>query len=631
MESGCDLHGYPFPLCLRLERRENRGKLSSAARRQRELVERLLERGVAALNSLECARGNGVLSLGRPSRVESSLLSRTQSAVLGRLARRAIQMLPKPSPTTEWPGGALRELLKCRDLYSEEQNLATADYDPSKLKILRGETRPKPVERLLDGEVKKWITNPDKFIVKPPEEIAAGPAPVRPHWAREMRTDGAVRRDFVKRLEAVELVSWRVRVKCHIGCFFVRKKDPGQIRLVLDCRPVNQCHRAPPKSRLSTPGALGNLNFSEEWATYCRAAAEIELEHASEKSMLDVLGCDGDAGDNHTRDRVSLVPSAGSVDLKDGFYQFATDEMCEWFGLGVTMAAEEAGITRAWDSSVGAVVDLAPRQRVHATFRGLPMGWSWALHICHSALCQAAREAQAGLGLGSTLVADHQPTPFMHERSALVGPYVDNGNVFAGSAEIGETLLERLIDKLEERGFGVHDIEAVSDNLEVVGKMFDGRARELRPKRVRSWRLWCALGELLTRGRCSGSQMQKITGHLVDHFMVQPELMAIFSSVYRFIEEGTSHQRVLDGNTISELRVAQSLVLFVGADLGRGPCLNAYCSDASTLGYALHVTRCSSAEVLEATRWRERWRFRQPDPEELDIAGAEFGFDADKA
>eukprot|EP00971_Amphidinium_carterae_P211245 4191589-Amphidinium_carterae.1 len=79
---------------------------------------------------------------------------------------------------------------------ADEQNLATADYDPNKLKILRGETRPKPVESLLEGEVKKWITNPDKFIVKSPEDIAAGPEPVRPHWAPEMRTDGAVRRDF---------------------------------------------------------------------------------------------------------------------------------------------------------------------------------------------------------------------------------------------------------------------------------------------------------------------------------------------------------------------------------------------------------------------------------------------------
>eukprot|EP00971_Amphidinium_carterae_P013983 275553-Amphidinium_carterae.1 len=161
--------------------------------------------------------------------------------------------------------------------------------------------------------------------------------------------------------------------------------------------------------------------------------------------------------------------------------------------------------------------------------------------------------------------------------------------------------------------------------------MFDGRAGELRPKRLRSWRLWFALGELLTRGRCSGAQMRKIAGHLVDHFMVQPELMAIFASVYRFIEEGTNLQRVLDYNTVTELRVAQSLVLFVSADLGRGPCLNAYCSDASTLGYALHITQCDAAEVLEATQWRERWRFRQPDPDELDIAGAEFGFDADKA
>ena len=32
--------------------------------------------------------------------------------------------------------------------------------------------------------------------------------------------------------------------------------------MVLDCRPVNQLHRPPPKSRLATPGALSNINMS---------------------------------------------------------------------------------------------------------------------------------------------------------------------------------------------------------------------------------------------------------------------------------------------------------------------------------------------------------------------------------
>ena len=68
-----------------------------------------------------------------------------------------------------------------------------------------------------------------------------------PHWDRRLKADRDLRLSFIKRLDAVGLISWRRRASCHIGAFFVRKKA-DQIRLVLDCRPANQLHRAPPKT-----------------------------------------------------------------------------------------------------------------------------------------------------------------------------------------------------------------------------------------------------------------------------------------------------------------------------------------------------------------------------------------------
>ncbi|CAE8733684.1 unnamed protein product [Polarella glacialis] len=60
---------------------------------------------------------------------------------------------------------------------------------------------------------------------------------------------------------------------------------------------------------------------------------------------------------------------------------------------------------------------------------------------------------------------------------------------------------------------------------------------------------------------------------------------------------------------ITELRVARGLVLVSAADLGRPIFHTAYVSDASMEGYALLETPCSTAEVLKACSWRERWRF----------------------
>eukprot|EP00959_Pyramimonas_sp_CCMP1952_P113524 2372743-Pyramimonas_sp.AAC.1 len=49
----------------------------------------------------------------------------------------------------------------------------------------------------------------------------------------------------------------------------------------------------------------------------------------------------------------------------------------------------------------------------------------------------------------------------------------------------------------------------------------------------------------------------------------------------------------------------------------------AYCSDASTEGYALHVTTADKHQLWDVAVWRERWRFIDEDPGP-DASGAEL-------
>ena len=113
-------------------------------------------------------------------------------------------------------------------------------------------------------------------------------------------------------LDKVNLITYLRRARCFIGVFFVQKKD-GSIRMVLDCRPANELHRVPPRTLLSAPGALGNLNLSESWREYVQSQ----------------LG-----EDEVVADWRSFDPHGAGVDLQDGFYQYLVPELSSWFCFG---------------------------------------------------------------------------------------------------------------------------------------------------------------------------------------------------------------------------------------------------------------------------------------------------------
>ena len=40
-----------------------------------------------------------------------------------------------------------------------------------------------------------------------------------------------------------------------------------------------------------------------------------------------------------------------------------------------------------------------------------------------------------------------------------------------------------------------------------------------------------------------------------------------------------------------------------------------FCGDSSVKGYSMSVSRCTTAEVMELSRYFERWRFKRVEPE----------------
>ena len=585
-----------FPLPVRLpEVAESRGGARHLARRRRRQAraEELVEGAVASLNAMASCQPGRALTLEPPSRVFPQGISAVQDGMLNNIGRAVAHFLPVPDVDVEFPEGALQEIIKCKSIYDVDDDSSVAAYQPDKLAVLHRAGAPVNALDLVGDECRPYLEDPDSLIVLPPEELAQVADPVVPHWDPRLGRSQEARRDFVRRLDRVGLITWRRRERCRVGAFFVKKKADS-IRLVLDCRPTNQLHRRPPKSELATPGALSNLVLAEEW---CRLSA------------ADLPACDkGSEGID------VLDLSCAGMDLKDGFYQFRVDSVSSWFSLGISAAAADIGVTEVYDDDQRAVVPVQGHELLWACFAGLPMGWSWAMFFCHGSLEAASLRALRRLGLPEVTLKDWGPPPPFGRTAAVVAPYVDNGNIIGGSPEAALKLFLALREELTRIGFLLHEEAEPAADYELVGRQIRGRRRCLTPRPRRMWRLWLAIDEVCQVRHIAPSQLRRLIGHLVDHFSVRRELLSCLCSVYQFVGDGLGPPRELDTAVVSELRVAQGLLALAVSELGRSIATVAYCSDSSMRGFALHVTDTDPQEAWGAAQYHERWRFREADP-----------------
>ena len=98
--------------------------------------------------------------------------------------------------------------------------------------------------------------------------------------------------------------------------------------------------------------------------------------------------------------------------------------------------------------------------------------------------------------------------------------------------------------------------------------------------------------------------MQRLTGHLVDHFALRRETLSVLREVYRFQEGDLQAVKPLSAALRSELMVCQGLLPLVVAPLGLDRCAKVLCSDASPEGFGVHYTKSSPEEFWEAVRYQ---------------------------
>ena len=499
--------------------------------------------------------------------------------------------------------GALSDLLHSDDMYTLTGGAALGTYDITRLRVARGDLRPKEVATITSADASTFIRDPATHILKSDAELAAdvdhGVLRGKPYWDPVLKGSRHNMIEFLTALHTSGLLTWRRRVHSRVGCFFVKKKN-DMLRLVLDGRWTNRLCKRPPLSRLAVPSALARLSTSPD----ALAIEESELRAAGVSAPGGAAGGD--------------VELCGfSVDLTDGFYQFKCEAMASYFGLSFTSTVGEInskfgfGVTEVCDERVGGFSEVGSDEVLEACFLGMAMGWSWALYFCNETISDAMRQALASHGLPTTLVGDRQVPAILHPWAPAMAPYVDNVNMLSMGAERGREIFATVVRLPEERGLVLRDYVEADREFEFLGMVLDGCRNRLRHAARRSWRLWLALGHVLRLDRCSGDGLRVLLGHLCHHFGLRPTGLSCMQDVYRFAYENLGTVKALPRAVWDELWICRSLVLFVDVDLSRGFHKWIFCSDSSGDGYALHESPAAPAEVAGLGRWKERWRFRE--------------------
>ena len=596
-------HGDPFPLCAPpehgLRRREGRGhaRPRRAAQRLRraQFKDGLVHEALSSLNGLVASRAGTDLRCGSVS--EKVRLSKTQESAYRRIRRRVSRYADAPHDLR--PRGALQELLKTGDVYSSDIPNSTAPFVADGVRVLKGDLQPKEIEEVAPPHIAEMLASPGEFIERSEQELSSEEPLIEPYWDPLLDPNVPANRsrllDFLRQLVAAGLVTGVRRKKARIGLFFVPKKTPGSLRLIVDARQPNQLHRLPPSTTLASVEKLLGVSVDPSVVF-----AELDPDERPAEPET-VLG--------------------GSVDLQDGFYQFRNSRMCGWFTIDLKVQASELGLTKFWCDEAQQYLPVSPDTWVWPAFSGMAMGWSWGMHVCHEILTSVLERTATSQ---DSLLLDKVAAPILRTGDTASGPYVDNANVMGIGAGSVSRRLKAVTDELDRLGLKWHEFTDEAVVFEMLGVIIDGRSHRVYHKPRRVWRLYLAVQEIVLMKKLSSRQMRVVLGHFMHLFMLLRPAISVFRACYDFISEDPEGVdiRALPLKVLEELAVAKGLILVAEGSISKSIIPVAFTTDSSLKGYAVYASPVTASEVVELTRRKERSRFSRVE----DISPNDAGF-----
>ena len=458
-------------------------------------------------------------------------------------------------------------------------NLATFDHE--KLKILKKVTQPKRIVDFLPPTAAAMVKNYQSSILR--ECVEQKPS-VTPYWDPILKRSPEVRIDFITRLFRAGLMDLRSKPKSFVGVFFVKKKTNDQIRMVIDSRTTNELCCDPPVTRLGSARCYSDLRFDR-----------IRPSHNQPYAW------------------------GQEADVDDCFYRFAIPEMTQFFALNCPLtrsAWESLGIecSKVFDPDCGENFRPSADQPLYPCFRVVPMGWNWALFLCHEAVL---RIAQTCSPWNDGVLREKRVVPQLDEFRTVLGVYVDNITILGVSKNDVVLRSEALQQAFDNAGIPISWTQSEPCvELDSVGCRLDLFRGIIQNKPQRVWSFVRATSALLKRKKLHGKILQVWAGHFTSLCSITPWGLSILQSTYKFIQKSLDKRIVVWPSVRRELKIAASLSWMTWRPLGCPLMRVVEIGDSATSGYALMAGEPPEDIVRRAMSVHEKWRFI-PLPEEL--------------
>jgi hypothetical protein len=397
------------------------------------------------------------------------------------------------------------------------------------------------------------------LLLRPQAEVIAAPHAVM----------CASRADYIgviRRLTGIGMIAWTQSPRAVNGLFGV-PKEPGkpnsQLRLIIDARPANAMFIDPPHCELPTPDVIGRLSVPRDQTLYIAKADISDFYH-----------------------RLLMPPS-----------------WWRYFALPAMTAAEaKAGgiVIRPIDGErLGDV-----RERWWPCIRTLPMGFSHAVP-----LAQALHEHFITTHVNGPQFDREErisSASSLHIGSVRWCTYIDDLTLLGSDPVAMERMLSRYISAAWACGLDPKHSKTLlpCTRAEVVGLEIDGVEQTVGVSPTKLQRLCDDTRALLTRGIATTDDMRRIVGRWTWAMLIRRPSLAIFSSVYRYMECARRVPFAIWPTVHRELTAAVGLAPLLFTSLSDTWCPHVIATDASMTGQGVVITATSPAVMAAVAAHR---------------------------
>ena len=237
----------------------------------------------------------------------------------------------------------------------------------------------------------------------------------------------------------------------------------------------------------------------------------------------------------------------------------------------------------------------------------LPMGFSWAFHLAHS-----AHEYLASVALPEApLIRDRRAVPDLLPSRPCLLIYADNADHLGLSATQATSSRKTLSKIVNSYGLQTHDVVDGTRFGTSIGISFDGSLGVVKTSPERDAVLDQGLLAIIRGEPITGADLRKVVGHITIRCLLRRPLLSILHHCYRFIDKCLWKRLPVWDTVRRELWIIRSLLVFANSQLRSPFHPTAYVYDACLSGYGVVAGDIPVRELKVGLRHDERWRFKE--------------------